>query len=158
MTIQISEKLLYQGLELVMTARPLSGYLAFHNEPTKFSIQMSCLRRGYVGTWTIKAQRLFLTALDGTLADGSKASLVSLFPDYPNGVFAHWYSGRAQCPQGKFLRSGHEGDAIQYESDLFLDFDHGVLLRSQVVHNGAAAQGETRTAGCIPAATIFGAH
>lgn len=155
MTIQIPEKLIFQGQALAMTAAPLTGYLNSQPDRIGFAVRMSCLWRGYVGTWSIQSQRLFLTALDGTLSDGSPVTLDSIFPGYPGGVFAHWYSGRACCPHGKFLRTLHGGFEIQYESDLFLDFDHGVLLRTQTVHNGVAAAGETRTAVVIPAATVF---
>lgn len=66
------------------------------------------------------------------------ASLATIFPDFPERVFAHWYSGTIRIPQGKELEYVHGGYASVFERDLFLDVERGVVMKSQVRHNGVA--------------------
>lgn len=136
MTAQVSEVLLFEGKELQMCACPLSGYLS--NSPKNWSFlgYSSACWRGYVGTWEVVENRLYLKALDGLLRNEEEANLETLFPDYPNGVFAHWYSGTVRCPQGKLLNYVHGGFASTYEQDLFLEFKQGVLVSQKTVING----------------------
>jgi hypothetical protein len=59
-----------------------------------------------------------------------------MFPGYPDGVFAHWYTGEMRCPQGELLKYVHGGYASSYEKDLFIDVRQGVVVGERVVENG----------------------
>jgi hypothetical protein len=72
----------------------------------KFEATSTALWRGYVGTWEIMNDRLYLVALDGCMLLDSKQTDVMLkdvFPHYPEGLFAQWYSGELRCTRGKLL-------------------------------------------------------
>ena len=94
--------------------------------------------RGYVGSWEIVDDRLYLVGLSGTLEGGADATLATIFPDFPDRVFAHWYSGTIRIPQGKQLEYVHMGYGSTFERDLFLDIERGVIVATRVRHNGTA--------------------
>jgi len=139
MTAQIAERLLYQGQTWSMCANPLNDYFAYGGVSPGFQWDCTALWRGYVGLWEIQNDRLYLLELNGALQDGSAASLASVFPDYPERVFAHWYSGTLRIPQGKLLKYVHMGYGSTYERDLLLEIERGVVVATLVQHNGIAA-------------------
>lgn len=141
MTAQISEQLHYKGQELALCAEPLGYYLKTVRKDFELEATSTALWRGYVGTWTIEKGHLYLVKLHGfrsTSAGSIEISLGDLFPDFPDGVFAHWYSGEARCPMGGLLEYVHGGYASTYERDLFLRFDKGRLISERIVENGLA--------------------
>ena len=107
MTAQISEGLIYECQQLSMCTNPLGDYFAMGGDRPRFENNCTALWRGYVGTWEIVDGRLYLTELRGDLEGGGEASLATIFPDYPDRVFAHWYSGTIRIPQGKLLNYVH---------------------------------------------------
>lgn len=138
MTAQASETLIYQGEELMMFETPLDIYLA--QKKIQFQYETTANWRGYDGTWEIKGSdelgyRLYLVSLSANITGRQKVGLDYLFPEYPSGVFAHWYSGQARCPRGKLLNYIHGGYASTYEEDLFFDFKEGVLQGTRLVKN-----------------------
>lgn len=141
MTAQFSEKLIYQGQEHMLCSEPLGNFLENSGSTVKFHGTSTALWRGYVGTWTIEADRLYLTGLRGqVLKDGKslEVGLDALFPDYPKGVFAHWFTGELRCPSGQRLKYVHGGFNSTYERDLFLRVQRGVVVEERNVVNGAA--------------------
>ncbi len=138
MTAQFSEVLIYEGQQLSMCTNPLGDYFAMGGDRPKFADNCTALWRGYVGTWEIVDGRLYLIELSGTLEDGGEASVATIFPDYPDRVFAHWYSGSIRIPQGKLLEYVHMGYASTYERDLFLKIEKGVIKNVRIRQNGHA--------------------
>ncbi len=139
MTAQFTEKLHYQGEDFAMCTEPLSDYFAMGGTNPRFEFDSTALRRGYVGRWDIVDDRLYLVKLHGTLENGTEASVATIFPNFPDRVFAHWYSGTIRLPQGKLLEYVHGGYRSTYEQDLLLDVERGVVKSTQVLHNGTAA-------------------
>jgi len=139
MTAQFIERLRYEGEYVAMYTTPLTDYFAMGGFYPRFQANCTALWRGYVGRWEIIDGRLYLVGLRGTLEDGTDASLASVFPDFPDRVFAHWYSGTIRLPQGERLRYVHSGFASTYERDLLLDLERGVVKRTRVRHNGETA-------------------
>jgi len=141
MTAQSSETLLLRGEELSLCTEPLAQYLETGGNRIKFDAQWTSCWRGYTGTWTIEGDRLYLVKLDGTSRTGAgwiERSLGDLFPDYPDGVFAHWFTGELRCTKGKLLKYVHGGYASSYEQDLFIDVVRGVVVAERLVVNGVA--------------------
>lgn len=135
MTAQSREILYYQGEKCALCTEPLGEYFELVGTPSPFAFLVTSLRRGYIGTWEIVADRLYLIDLTGNLTDGSRGTLTSVFPDFPQRVFAHWYSGTLRVPQGECLRHSHGGCSSVLERDLFLDVEKGVLTGSRVREN-----------------------
>jgi hypothetical protein len=138
MTAQIAEKLRYQGEDLAMCTNPLNDYFAMGGLDPCFESNCTALWRGYVGRWEIVGDRLYLLELHGTLKDGTKASVSTIFPDFPERVFAHWYTGTIRIPLGKQLSYVHMGYGSTFERDMLLDLERGVLKNTRVRQNGTA--------------------
>jgi hypothetical protein len=155
MTAQIAEKLLYQGEQVAMCTNPLSDYFAMGGFNPRFESMSTALWRGYVGGWEIVDDRLYLVSLDGTLEDGTDATLETVFPGFPDRVFAHWYSGTVRIPQGKQLEYVHMGYASKFEQDLFLEIERGVVVATRVRQNGVAESDQAPEGYSVGAMTVF---
>ncbi len=138
MTAQIAERLLYQGETVSMCTTPLSSYFAMGGVAPEFESSCTALWRGYVGSWEIAESRLYLVGLSGLFEDEAQMSLATIFPEFPERVFAHWYSGTIRIPQGKLLEYVHMGYGSTYERDLFLDVERGVVVTTRERQNGVA--------------------
>ena len=103
MTAQFSEHLRYNGEDFSMYTNPLGDFFAMGGVNPGFESNCTALWRGYVGSWEIVDNRLYLIGISGTLEGGVEATLATIFPDFPDRVFAHWYSGTIRIPQGNNL-------------------------------------------------------
>ena len=153
MTAQIAERLLYEGEELAMCTNPLADYFALGGSRPSFESNSTALWRGYVGRWEVVDGRLYLIDLRGTLDDGTEASLSSVFPEFPERVFAHWYSGTIRVPQGKLLKYLHMGYGSTYERDFLLEVERGVVTGRRLRQNGTAPS-DDRAEGYAPGAML----
>ena len=155
MTAQIAENLLYQGEQVAMCTNPLSDYFAAGGFNPRFESNCTALWRGYIGSWEIVDDRLYLVGLEGTLEDGTEATLGTVFPDFPERVFAHWYSGTLRVPQGRQLEYVHMGYGSRFERDVFLDIERGVVVKTQVRQNGVAQSNDAPEGYSVGAMTLF---
>jgi hypothetical protein len=155
MTAQFAERLHYEGEDLPMCTNPLNDYFAMGGVNPGFESNCTALWRGYVGSWEIVDKRLYLVGISGTLKDGSAATLSTIFPDFPNRVFAHWYSGTIRIPQGKQLEYVHMGYGSTYERDVLLAFQRGVVQTTQLRHNGQAESPTAPEGYEVGAMTVF---
>jgi len=155
MTAQIPETLRYQGKEVPMCTQPLADYLELAGIKLRFGIICSALWRGYVGSWEIAGDRLYLVDFSATLEGDTEATLATLFPDFPDRVFAHWYSGTIRIPQGRQLKYVHMGYGSTYERDVFLDVERGVVAATRTRYNGTAEPGDGPEGYAVSAATVF---
>ena len=143
MTAQFTEVLKLRGENLSLCTYPLSVYLKSSGNPIELQSTSTGCWRGYVGTWEIIGDRLYLVKFWGNRkgeTDYQQVSLKDVFPDYPDGVFAHWFTGELRCPQGERLRYVHNGFESKYEKDLFLTVRSGVVVGERLVVNGDAAE------------------
>ena len=158
MTAQFSEKLIYKGDEIDLCEEPLRLYLESKFKDFKFQAPSTALWRGYRGTWSIEGDRLYLVKLNGyraTPAGMVKVELEDIFPDFPDGVFAHWYTGELRCPMGGLLEYVHGGYDSRYEKDMFLSMEKGQLISERIVNNGQA-EPDASQGYQIGASTSFG--
>jgi len=142
MTAQITEKLLYEGVELGMCSTPLDMFFRLAGISPEFRPPHSALRRGYVGTWEILSERLYLVGIKGELDVDieskfrpEKVNLRTFFPKFPKRVFAHWFSGILRVSRGKTLHYEHLGFLSVTEEDLFITLEKGVVTNVEVVKN-----------------------
>ena len=140
MTAQVSETLIYHGKDLMMFSNPLDPYLRATG--IHFVSPHTANWRGYKGTWEIKGteetrQGLYLVKLKAHRSYEDVVGLAEIFPGFPDGVFAHWFSGVIRLPQGDLLEYVHGGYASQYEYDLFLEIKKGLVVSQRAVHNKA---------------------
>jgi hypothetical protein len=97
--------------------------------------------RGYVGTWKIESDRLYLVSIDPGLCVEIDGEMTDLIAAYPQGLFAHWFTGELRCPRGKQMQYIHVGYASVFEEDLLLQIKRGQLVNAKVRHNGRAHPG-----------------
>ena len=138
MTAQMREILHYNGKTYYLATEPLQPLLDIigDEEPTSSEVVMlstDCWR-GYVGTWEIVHEKLYLIGLKGYPGENKRFTMQNLFPDQKK-VFAGWYSGEIKIPHGKMLHYEHLGYASIFERDVFLEFKNGVLTGSREIDN-----------------------
>ncbi len=138
MTAQIAETITFQGERHAMCAEPLEAYFALVGTRPDFAPPHTACWRGYVGTWEILDERLYLIGLHGVTRDGQEVSLETVFPGFPKQVFAHWCSGTLRLPRGKLLDYQHMGYASVYEEDVFVDMERGLVQQVRVQRNGVS--------------------
>ena len=155
MTAQFAEHLRYEGEDVAMCTNPLGDYFALGGVDPGFVSNSTALWRGYVGHWEIVGERLYLIKLRGTLADGTAASVATLFPDFPQRVFAHWYSGTIRIPQGRQIEYVHSGYASRFERDLLLELERGIVTSTEIRQNGTAASEDAPQQYAVGAMTVF---
>lgn len=141
MTAQFTEILVYEGKEVRMCSTPLSTYFHLAKIDDPFKSENSALWRGYVGTWEIINDRLYLIGIYGHLKDGKKATLEYFFPGFPFRVFAHWCNHLLRIPQGNILKYIHMGFSTIYESNLFIKMNNGVVINTYTVKNMVETDG-----------------
>lgn len=142
MTAQTPEKLIYQGEQLTLCTEPLAYYPGIRPVQHPYDYPSTSLWRGYIGTWAIESDRLYLKALQRwkhVAGQRVAVDIEDLFPGYQDGVFAHWFTGELRCPRGALLKYVHGGYLSTYEEDLFISVKHGVVTEERIVRNGTAA-------------------
>lgn len=133
MTSQRRDRLIYKGEEYGIATEPLQPYLLKHN--VKFISSDTSCWRGYVGSWMVEDNKLYLIDLEANICTDRKISfrtytkvgLDYLFHDQEK-VFANWFSGVIRIPHGKMMRYVHQGYASLYEKELYLRFESGVFV------------------------------
>lgn len=135
MTAQTGDELIYEGRKVCMSSEPLGDYFVFSGNKPEFQITCTALWRGYIGTWEIINDRLYLVGLSEALMYGEEATVETIFPGYPDRVFAHWYTGTLRIQEGELLDYVHMGYASTYERDRFLKVEKGVIAGSRVRQN-----------------------
>jgi hypothetical protein len=155
MTAQIGEILEYEGETYSMCTEPLGQYFAVGGREPGFAWTSTANWRGYVGEWQILDGRLYLIGIEGELKDGSTATLETVFPGFPDRVFAHWYTGTIRIPQGKLLNYEHMDYESTYERDLFLEIEKGCLLSTHVRVNGESGNPNSPEGYGIGGMTVF---
>lgn len=138
MTAQATESLIFRDEKLSLCDTPLTDFFWLSGRASPFKAPHTALWRGYIGTWEITEQRIYIIALRGYLHGGRHVDLSFLFPEHPKRVFAHWVTGTLRATRGKQLKYVHRGFASVYEQDVFFEFDDGFLKSVKVRDNTTA--------------------
>lgn len=135
MTAQVHERLIYNGQSVSMASTPglpddsprivRAEKSERMGMPSRFGIMLStACYRGYVGSWEIREDRLYLNGLSGCF---------SLVGDEP--LFADWVSGTLNVPRGELISYIHMGFASLYEEEIHLTVENGVITRTEIIDN-----------------------
>lgn len=135
MTAQVPEALLFKGERLELCSEPLAQFFSQSGNESPFMGTSTACWRGYVGTWELDAERLYLVDLASGDTDHTFSVLPLIFPEASERIFADWVSGKLRVPQGKLLEYVHGGYGSTYESDLILTVEKGVLQSTEVRAN-----------------------
>ena len=133
MTIQARDILTYRGEKTTIATEPLKSYLETRSD-VGFIFKSTGLVRGYIGTWEIKNNQLYLILLLGFVENNKKVDLSYLFPNKTE-VFADWFSGDIRIPEGELLNKINLGYASIFEKDRILTIKEGILISETVKDN-----------------------
>ena len=89
--------------------------------------------RGYIGSWEIDDNKLYLVGLEGN-PDKESTDLNYVFPNQDR-VFACWFSGHIRLGIGKYLGAVHCFYGWIYEKDLVLTLENGVVTHEEEFDN-----------------------
>lgn len=125
MTAQIPEKLIYRNKVLAMTCTPLDGYLEANNiNLEKFNNgRCSALWRGYIGTWEIENNQIFLNKIQNL--NNENINLQDLIPNKKH--FCEWFTGQITYVEGHNLSYFHGGFGGIYEIETHLEIKNGIV-------------------------------
>ena len=135
MTAQVPEVLHYDNQILSMYALPLSDYFSLKKSEPKFRVDCTAIWRGYVGTWEIVENRLYLIRVDGHFDNGDDITLRSLFLDSTDRVFANWYSGEVKAPKGEIIDFAYGGFSSIYEQEIIFQIQNGLVVDIKIQNN-----------------------
>lgn len=133
MTIQAGDILSYNGEKKTIATEPLKSYLETRSD-VSFIFKSTALVRGYIGTWEIKNNQLYLISLLGFVDNNKKVDLSYLFPNKTE-VFANWFSGNIRIPEGELLNKINLGYASVFEKDRILNIKEGILISETLKDN-----------------------
>jgi hypothetical protein len=138
MTFQTPELFIYKGDVHYSQNEPLESFL--EENPVDWMSITGCLSsacwRGYIGTWHIVGDRIFLIALaDSTRSEEIDLSVI--FPQCEARVFAHWFTGVLQLPFGEEVTPPKFEmiDPKDYVGYYQLEFKRGHLVSALEVYN-----------------------
>jgi len=147
-TSQDSDVLILNGKTYDLYSNPLDSYYgedwkpAFWVAPNSVS---SGNHRGYVATWKIISDKLYLTKIDSwfcnrrirTKSGCRRVTLSDLFGAkvIDGRVAATWFSDELRVPDGKQLEYVHMGYGSIYERDIIFGVDAGKIIKREVIDN-----------------------
>ena len=133
MTIKAGDILSYNGEKKTIATEPLKSYLETRSD-VSFIFKSTALVRGYIGTWEIKNNQLYLISLHGFVDNNKKVDLSYLFPNKTE-VFANCFSGNIRIPEGELLNKINLGYASVFEKDRILNIKEGILISETLKDN-----------------------
>jgi hypothetical protein len=133
LTIQAGDILSYNGEKKTIATEPLKSYLETRSD-VSFIFKSTALVRGYIGTWEIKNNQLYLISLLGFVDNNKKVDLSYLFPNKTE-VFANWFSGNIRIPEGELLNKINLGYTSVFEKDRILNIKEGILISETLKDN-----------------------
>lgn len=147
-TAQAPDVLIYKGEKKHLLSNPLEDFYEMGNRKRpKFMVEPFTISsgnwRGYVATWEIENDRLYLREVKAWLCPGpneascKKVTLEGIFPGKVRDgrVSAEWFTGKLRIPDGEQLRYVHAGYASIYERDIIFDVTKGTVGPPQINDN-----------------------
>jgi hypothetical protein len=146
MSVQLPDKIRVHGAWMNLYSNPLEQYwTATKKTRPPFYSHIDC-KRGYVASWEIKDNQLFLSDIVGSfekrifffIKKSKTCSLKWLFPKLSQKhtlVKANWFSGKLRIPIGKMLFYEHNGYDSRFEKDQIITVEHGDILKEVIIDN-----------------------
>ena len=132
MTAQIGDIIIIKGKKYHLACEPFEDYVdEITGIKPKFIVQTTACWRGYIATWKIVRNVLYLTQIKGKLLDNSK----TLFPDSEWKVIAKWFTGGLYIPMGPMLEYVHLGYASVYPTVLIIAIEKGLVVGQKTFEN-----------------------
>lgn len=134
-TAQLPDNIVIDGVREKLFANPLEPALKADKElaarfyPLLPKGMCTAVWRGYVATWQVRDDRLYLEQIEVDACSNAHAlALERIFPGSTGAVPATWVTGRLTIPQGKQQQYIHMGYQSRYERYLILTVEAGVIV------------------------------
>jgi hypothetical protein len=129
-TEQFPDILIYKYDTISIHSNPLEWYFERKGERNvknwKITSFCTALYRGYVATWKIENDSLFLIRIQINSCSES-AQYISLKDEFKSDcVFADWYSGELKGKQGSILFDAGGSNSI-FEKETFFEIEEGII-------------------------------
>ena len=132
MTAQVLEKIRYKGKRMGLASTPpfptdhprikMLTDEEFRVGVFDITIGSTACWRGYIGSWSIRRGKLYLTKLEGRFCIKGKEA-----------IFADWFTGELHIPRGEMLDYVHAGFDSVYEQEIVLKVEQGVVIDTETV-------------------------
>jgi hypothetical protein len=139
-TAQYPDKIIYNGKEYSLHSNPLEVYFEkYPHKRPQDGIMSSALWRGYVATFEVKDNQLFLKDIEIEYRDTSskesypykwRSVMKEVFPDQKD-VKIDWLTGLLVIPHGKLVNYVHMGYGSTYKNYILLEVDKGDLKKEK---------------------------
>lgn len=139
-TAQYPDKIIYNGKEYNLYSNPLETYFKDHaDKRPKGGIMSTALWRGYVATFEIRSNQLFLKDIEIEYWDSThpkntdtkwKSVLSEVFPDQ-QPIKIDWISGLLVLPYGKIVNYVHMGYGSTYENYVLIEVKNGDFIKAR---------------------------
>lgn len=134
-TAQAGDVLILDGKKYGIYTNPLEPWVEKNpGRIPKPNVVSTGLWRGYIATFTVKQQGLYLTDIEILKDDGGSAwdmrsVMAKVFPDQTD-VLADWFTGYIIIPDGKQVKYVHMGYASIYAKYIVLRVERGVVKQN----------------------------
>lgn len=137
MAAQKADIIVVDGETMDLFTNPLEEYWIKLKKKRPPFYALDVCRRGYIATWNVRDNQLFLTAVEGDVENRSlfgnksrKFTLKELFKKHgPEGVKADWFSGKLRIPRGNMTQYEHNGYDSRFERELILTVNKGDVIK-----------------------------
>tara|TARA_B110000008_G_scaffold225447_1_gene226586 strand:- start:542 stop:934 length:393 start_codon:yes stop_codon:yes gene_type:complete len=126
MTTQVKERIIIESERF-----PLINSLSLPEDESIIQIKRkgfieksSNCWRGYVGTWEIKDDKLYLIDFS--------SGMYEVLVDLP--ILADWITGIGMVATGDMIK-GSSWDITRYESEMHLTFENGLVVKTKAIKN-----------------------
>lgn len=139
-TAQYPDEIIYNGKEYNLHSNPLEAY--FEKNPDKRpkgGVMSTALWRGYVATFEVKDNQLFLKDIEIEYHDTTskesypykwRSVIMKVFPDQKD-IKIDWLTGLLVIPYGKLVNYVHMGYGSTYKNYILLEIDKGDLKKEK---------------------------
>lgn len=132
MTAQCTDYIVYEGERLALLCNPLGSYEGPSQARLHFIPPHTANWQGYIATWQIIDDELYLVDIEGQLADKTQGTIALFSEVDENGrVKATWVSGDLRIAKGDVVQYVHMGYESRFEQELFLRVEGGSVTSSQ---------------------------
>lgn len=138
MAAQLPDIILIHDKPMDLYSNPLENYWKSSNKKRPaFRTTESC-KRGYIATWEVHNEQLFLTSMEGDVEKNSlffgrkfqKYTLKQLFSKSKmKPVKANWFSGKLRIPLGNMTLYEHSDYNSRFEKEIIITVSKGEVIK-----------------------------
>lgn len=138
MAAQLPDWIIINGEFRDLYSNPLEQYWTRFNKRRPLFLPQNNCTRGYIATWEMVGNELFLVGIDGNyqrrfIFKGKKSTRFThktLFPGSKGKpVKATWYSGKLRVPEGKMTMYEHHEYDSRFEKEVIITISAGDMIK-----------------------------